>query len=104
MPNFSLSSQTGTNINPLTGQPWDQAYQQQQQKNLGTFGNFAGGNDVFEYLKGLLKNGLPQDLQNDYRKNALGNIGGNLRSGTQALNEQLASQGNVPIGARVAGL
>src|SRR5438046_167970 len=87
---------TGYQLNTM---PWLRG----QQPDNNTFGNFAGGKDVFAYLQGLLKNGLPQNLQNDYRKNALGEIGGNLRSGTQALNEQLAGSG-ASIGAGIKGL
>jgi hypothetical protein len=61
-----------------------------------------GGGQLEAFAKDLVANGLPADIQANYLKQGQGQIAGNLRSGQQQLNEQLAGSG-ASIGAGIKG-
>ena len=68
-------------------------------QNVGGQQGLPQGQQLQDYAMGLKQNGLPQDIQNQYK----GQLAGQKREGMQGLSEQFASQGNVPIGAQLAG-
>ena len=64
----------------------------------------AGGNQSLNFALDLMKNGLPPELKEAMTEQFQNNLGGQIRSGEQSLQENFASQGNAPSGALLGGL
>jgi len=67
-------------------------------------GDLPGGQRSFDFATQLMANGLPPELKQAMTNQFQGNLGGQLRSGEQALQENFASQGGGPTGALLGGL